>query len=115
MFLREKDFKLLEFLREKSLKRTARLCQEPKQAVKKVRERPVERRTEDGQRHDKVAFEYNSSEYWKGRETEHWRWIRVYENWKERFRDERIGNQERMAENYIQHHHIDRMLIRYNY
>ena len=61
------------------------------------------------------AFEYESKEYGNRWETEYWQWIRVYEYYKDRNADRDYEYQQVMAEKLMKRHHIDRMLIHYNY
>jgi hypothetical protein len=61
------------------------------------------------------AFEYESCEYKASREELHWRWMRVYEFYKEKNAEQRYEYQEAMAQKFMNRHHIDRMLIHYNY
>jgi hypothetical protein len=60
-------------------------------------------------------FEYESSQYRASREEEYWRWMRVNEHYRDNFKDEWYEYQEMMAQKLMKRHHIDRMLIHYNY
>jgi len=78
-------------------------------------EKPVERRlkkTNTQVYFDKELFEYES--YWEARETRYWQWMRVHEYFRS-FTDEWYQYQAMMAQKLIKRHHIDRMLIHYNY
>jgi hypothetical protein len=61
------------------------------------------------------TFEYESCNYAPSHQTERWRWIRVYEYFKEKNSNERYEFEEMMAQKLSKRHHIDRMLIHYNY
>jgi hypothetical protein len=61
------------------------------------------------------TFEYEACNYAPSQQTQHWRWIRVYEYFKERNSNERYEFEEMMAQKLSKRHHIDRMLINYNY
>lgn len=46
---------------------------------------------------------------------EYWRWIKAYEYYDDINFSERYERQERIAQKIMNRHHIDRMLIHYNY
>ena len=113
LFLREKDFKLLEILKEKFLRRTRSFWKGEKEALKTRARKAVERRTVNEARLDREGFEYESSEYWKGRETEYWRWMRVYEYHRGRTEQERLEWQEEVAIKVQERSRINAKLIKY--
>jgi hypothetical protein len=61
---------------------------------------------------DRDLFEYKS--YWEARETRYWQWMRVHEYFRG-FTDDWYEHQITMAGKLMNRHHIDRMLISYNY
>jgi hypothetical protein len=115
IYLTEKEFKFFKVLREKFLRKAGKFLKAEKSLKRVSPERPAEERSSTEEGYDKDRFEYETSEYWKGRETRHWQWVRVYEYFKEQFYEERYEKQLKVARNFINRHHIDRMLISYKY
>ena len=110
MFLREKDFKVLEFLKEKFLRRARSFWKGEKEALKISATKAEKRKSVNI---DREEFEYESSEYWKGRETEYWRWMRVYEYHRGRTEQERLEWQEKVAIKVQERSRLNAKIIKY--
>ena len=76
MFLREKEFKFLESLRERFLRKAPQIEKEARESKKIKAERPVEQRFLTKACDDMVRFEYESSPVIE------WTWESLYWSWR---------------------------------
>ena len=114
IYLTEGEFCYFKKLKERFVKRTAKLFKKSKEGKLEFSEKPVEQRSQKKEDDDR-EFKYENSGTWERRETLRWKWIRAYEYYKEQHYEERYEKQLRIARGYINHHHMDRMLIKQKY
>ena len=89
-----------------------RICKRWAKKAEKSSKKLVIKQTEGQFCLDGDLFEYQS--YWEARETRYWQWMRVHEYFRS-FTDDWYEHQVKMASKLMNRHHIDRMLIHYNY
>ena len=109
-FFNDKKFEAVKVIWQKFYKRWNK---NEKEDEKNRSRQSVERRSTDERSYGSDNFKYESSECYKIREAEYFKWIRVYGYDKEINEAQRREWQERIAGRIIKGHFIDRMLINY--
>ena len=109
-FFNDKRFEVITALWQRFCKR---LSAKDKKAAKVCAIKPVDQRSTGEGCIDRETFEYEASAFKPSRESEHWRWIRVYEYYKERYAEQRYEMQQRAALRIMERSRINPKLIKY--
>lgn len=110
LFLREKDFKFLERLKEKFLRKARKFFERSGEAKEEGPRKAVARRSEEEEEFDKGRVGYEFKRCWKEAQCS---WLRMYEYYKERNEEREYQRQERIAGRIIERAGWNKLGIRY--